>query len=149
MVAALHGHLIKGLGFGPQLEGNRTPLTAPYPHSTCTLTAKPGLGPSGHVRKDHCQSHQEGGRIAVTRSTHMDHNDCMRSWNVEAEMKVAPKSQSRRRVGILSTGLPGAIPFSLMPPGSSYLSPTEVGSHSCMSNSHQSPLSPGPAGMEG
>lgn len=59
------------------------------------------------MRKDDCQSHQEGGRLAVARSTQMDHNDCVRSWNVESEMKVAPKSQSHRRVGILSTGLPG------------------------------------------
>jgi hypothetical protein len=57
------------------------------------------------MRKD--QRHGEGGRPAVARSTHMDHNDCMRSWNVEDEMKGAPKSQSRRWMGILLTGLLG------------------------------------------
>lgn len=81
MVMRLHSHLIKGLGFVPDSEGNAT--TKKPPHNTCPLTAEPGLGPSGHMRKEDCQSHQEGGRLAVARSTRVDHNGCVRSWNVE------------------------------------------------------------------
>lgn len=81
MVVRLHSHLTKGLGFAPDSEGNTT--TKRPPHNTCPLTAEPGLGPSGHMGKEDCQSHQEGGRLAVARSTRVDHNGCMRSWNVE------------------------------------------------------------------
>ncbi|XP_078304092.1 leucine-rich repeat-containing protein 74A isoform X2 [Panthera onca] len=92
MVVRLHSHLTKGLGFAPDSEGNTT--TKRPPHNTCPLTAEPGLGPSGHMRKEDCQSHQEGGRLAVARSTRVDHNGCMRSWNVE-EMNLKPSRQHR------------------------------------------------------
>ncbi|XP_019282810.2 leucine-rich repeat-containing protein 74A isoform X11 [Panthera pardus] len=92
MVVRLHSHLTKGLGFAPNSEGNTT--TKRPPHNTCPLTAEPRLGPSGHMRKEDCQSHQEGGRLAVARSTCVDHNGCMRSWNVE-EMNLKPSRQHR------------------------------------------------------
>lgn len=77
-------------GLGLVLTQREIQLHWEAPPHTCTLTTKPGLGPSGHKRW--LPGSPRGGRLAVTRSTHMDHNDCMRSWNAEDEMKVGPKS---------------------------------------------------------
>lgn len=53
------------------------------------------------MRKDDHQSHQKGGKPTVARSTLVDHNDCVRSWNVEDKREVALMSQSHKQVGIL------------------------------------------------
>lgn len=53
------------------------------------------------MRKDDHQSHPKGGRPAVAGSTLEDHNDHMRSWNVEVKRKVTLTSQSHKWVAIL------------------------------------------------
>lgn len=53
------------------------------------------------MRKDDHQSHPRGGRPVVAGSTLRDHNDHMRSWNVEVKRTVALTSQSHKWVAIL------------------------------------------------
>lgn len=59
------------------------------------------------MRKGDHQSHQKGGRPAVAGSTLKDHNDYMRSWNVEVKREVALMSQSHKWVGTLFDQSPG------------------------------------------
>lgn len=144
MAVALHGQLFKGLGFGPDSRGNRIPLIGTSPQHLHTHNYL-GLALVDIREKMTARvTKRVGGSHSML--THMDHNDCMRSWNAEDEMKVVLSHKAADGASFQQGSQ--AQSYTSLPddPRKQLPLPDRVGVSP--GTSHQTPLSPGLAGMK-